>query len=175
TGGGITMDADGGFHEYGTKTFADGGIDERGNRVERTPQMRSGAKGQVLWGEDETVWEAYVSGKPSQKPRNRAILSEAASRLGGSVEWFADGGFTEAVSARELTGLRIRVRDIQRSLKETEKTKKGKRFVLRGLDRLEARQELREAKAELAEQNRIRRTMKRRGYRSGAAYNKAME
>src|SRR5690606_6729268 len=148
TGGGITMDADGGFHQYGAKMFADGGIDERGNRVARTPQMRSGSKGQVMWGEDETVWEAYVSGKPSQKPRNRAILSEAASRLGGNVEWFADGGFTEAVTAREMTELRIRVRDLKRALKETEKTKKGRRPVLRGLDRRQARQELAEAERE---------------------------
>lgn len=164
TGGGITENADGGLHENGVKAFADGGWDERGNRVERTPQMRSGAQGSVVWGEAETGWEAYVSGKPSQKPRNRAILSEAASRLGGSVQWFADGGFTEAVSARELTSMRIRVRDLQRALKETEKTKRGRRHVLRGLDRLEARQELREAEAELAEQNRIRRVMKKRGW-----------
>lgn len=168
--------ADGGLISGGTWAFADGGgFDEYGRPVRRYPQIRSGSQGTVMWGEPETGWEAYVSGKPSQKPRNRAILSEAASRLGGNVEWFADGGFTEAVSARELTGLRIRVRDIQRALKETEKTKKGRRPVLRGPDRLEARQELREAKAELAEQNSIRRTMKRHGYKSGGAYNKAME
>lgn len=178
TGGGITENADGGFHQNGVKAFADGGWDERGNRVERTPQMRSGAQGSVVWGEPETGWEAYVSGKPSQKGRNRAILSEAASRLGGDVQWFADGGFTEAVSARELTSMRIRVRDLKRALRETETYGKGgkkKRLALRGLDRLEARQELREAEAELAEQNSIRRTMKRRGYKTSGAYNRAMQ
>lgn len=176
TGGGITENADGGLHENGVKAFADGGWDERGNRVERTPQMRSGAQGSVVWGEQETGWEAYVSGKPSQKGRNRAILSEAASRLGGDVQWFADGGFTEAVSARELTSMRIRVRDLQRALKETEKTKRGRRHVLRGLDRLEARQELAEARAELSEQTKIRKKIgKGKKYRSVSAYNRAQE
>lgn len=32
--------------------------------------------------EPNVPWEAYVSGKPGQEPRNRAILSEAANRLG---------------------------------------------------------------------------------------------
>lgn len=174
-----TVNADGGFHQNGVKTFADGGVDERGNRVERTPQIRSGSKGTVMWGEAETGWEAYVSGKPSQKPRNRAILSEAAGRLGGSVQWFADGGFTEAVSSREYTSMRIRVRDLKRSLRETEKYGKGgkkRRLALRGLDRLEARQELREAEAELAEQARIRRNIgKGKKYRTAGQYNRAMQ
>lgn len=175
-GGAQTSNADGGIHENGVKTFANGGFDEFGRPVQRVPQIRSGSQGTVMWGEPETGWEAYVSGKPSQKPRNRQILSEAAGRLGGSVQWFADGGFTEAVSARELTGLRIRVRDIQRALKETEKTRRGKRFALRGLDRLEARQELREARAELAEQNRIRsRIGKGKKYKTTGQYNRAME
>lgn len=168
--------ADGGLAVGSTwKRFADGGIDEYGRPVQRTPQIRHAAQGAVVWGEPETGWEAYISGKPGKKDRNRAIASEAVGRLGGSVQWFADGGFTEAVSARELTSMRIRVRDLKRSLRETEKTKRGKRYVLRGLDRLEARQELREAEAELAEQNSIRRTMKRRGYKTSGAYNRAMQ
>lgn len=176
-GSGRQTFADGGMLSPRARAYADGGIDEFGRPVQRVPQIRSGSQGTVMWGEPETGWEAYVSGKPSQKPRNRAILSEAASRLGGSVEWFADGGFTEALSARELTSLRIRVRDLRRSLKETEKYGKGgkkKRLALRGLDRLEARQELAEAEAELREQYSIRRTMKRQRIGAGT-YNSRMQ
>ncbi|MFO6454545.1 MULTISPECIES: phage tail tape measure protein, partial [unclassified Aeromicrobium] len=170
--------ADGGLAVGSTwKRFADGGIDEYGRPVQRTPQIRHAAQGAVVWGEPETGWEAYISGKPGKKDRNRAIASEAVGRLGGSVQWFADGGFTEAVSARELTSMRIRVRDLKRALRETETYGKNKkrRLALRGLDRLEARQELREAEAELREQNSIRRTMKRRGYKTSGAYNRAMQ
>lgn len=172
--------ADGGLAVGSTwKRYADGGIDEYGRPVQRTPQIRHAAQGAVVWGEPETGWEAYISGKPGKKDRNRAIASEAVGRLGGSVQWFADGGFTEAVSARELTSMRIRVRDLKRALRETETYGKGKnkkkRLALRGLDRLEARQELREAEAELREQNSIRRTMKRRGYKTSGAYNRAMQ
>ncbi|RLP69323.1 hypothetical protein D9V30_08430 [Mycetocola reblochoni] len=45
--------------------------------------------------EPETGWEAYVSGRPGQEPRNRKILEEAAARLGG-VAMFANGGLTGA-------------------------------------------------------------------------------
>lgn len=184
SGGRETTKANGGMISGGTWAFADGGgFDEYGRPVRRYPQIRSGSQGTVMWGEPETGWEAYVSGKPSQKLRNRAILAEAAQRLGGDVEWFADGGFTEAVTARELTSMRIRVRDLRRSLREKEEYgKKGKggkrkkRYALRGLDRLEARQELREAEDELREQNRIRRQIgKGRTYRNLSQYNEAQE
>lgn len=169
------------FEGARVRKFADGGFDEFGRPVQRTPQIRSSSQGTVMWGEPETGWEAYVSGKPSQKPRNRAILSEAASRLGGNVEWFADGGFTEAVSSRELTGLQIRVRDLVRALKETEVVgngkRKRKRLVLRkgSLDRLEAAQDLNEAKAELAKARTARVRMKKAGYGSADAYNEMMQ
>lgn len=109
-----------------------------------------------------------------------AVYRLRAAALSGTLPKFASGGavdFTEAVTAREMTDLRIRVRDLKRALKETEKTKKGRKFVLRkgSLDRLQARQELAEAERDLKEQQSIRRTMKRGGFKSAGAYNKAME
>lgn len=180
-GGRTTSNADGGFYNGNVRAFADGGVDEYGRRVERVSQMRSGTKGTVMWGEQETGWEAYVSGKPSQKGRNRAVLNEAATRLGGTVSWFADGGFTEteAVSSLELTRMKIRVRDLNRALKKKEKygkDKKKERYVLRGLDRREAKQELKEAKAELAEQLKIRKKIgKGKKYKTAGQYNREMK
>ncbi|TSD68137.1 hypothetical protein FNM00_00635 [Aeromicrobium piscarium] len=134
----------GGFYDGGVRAFAGGGIDERGRHVPRQPQMRSGSQGAVVWGEAETGWEAYVSGKPGMQSRNRAVLGEAAARLGGDVTWYANGGITDAVSPAELTRLRIRVRDLERDLRATGDDR------LTGLDRTLAQQELRDAKAELA-------------------------
>ncbi|GAA4176597.1 phage tail tape measure protein [Gryllotalpicola koreensis] len=57
--------------------FADGG-------VPRVPQIAQGGRN-ILWAEPETGWEAYISGKPGMRPRNLAILDEAARRLGVKV------------------------------------------------------------------------------------------
>lgn len=43
--------------------------------------------------EPETIWEAYISGRPSARERNKHIAKEAVARLGG-VATFADGGIT---------------------------------------------------------------------------------
>lgn len=96
-GGTRTVNADGGLHVNGVRAFADGGLDEYGRLVARVPQMRSGSEGVVQWGEKETGWEAYISGKPGQEPRNRAVLMEAAGRLGMLdrlvTRRFAEGAF----------------------------------------------------------------------------------
>src|SRR5690606_10037549 len=176
-----TANADGGLYTGSRwKAYADGGIDEYGRPVQRYPQIRSGSQGTVVWGEPETGWEAYISGKPGKKERNRAIATEAVKRLGGDVQWFADGGVTEAMTRRELLELRIRIRDMRRELLATEKVGKGKakrkRWVVRGLDRQALRMDLFEAQRELQEQQRIRRQIgPGKKYRSVAAYNRAME
>lgn len=91
TTGGVTPDADGGFHVNGVKRFATGGWGEDGRYYQRVPQMiRGGAN--ILWGEQETGWEAYISGKPGMEDRNREILGLAAERLGMAVVAYADGG-----------------------------------------------------------------------------------
>lgn len=87
---------------------ADGGIVEAAaNGLMRQPMIvKGGANGKgILWGEPETGWEAYISGKPSMLQRNRGILAEAADRLNmvvmpkatGAVTAFADGGLTSGV------------------------------------------------------------------------------
>lgn len=71
---------------------ADGGIDEAGRYVRRVPQVVTGGRN-ILWGEPETGWESYISGKPSQRQRNLAVMDETARRLGGMfIKPMADGG-----------------------------------------------------------------------------------
>ena len=50
--------------------------------VPRVPQLRSGREGTVMWGEPETGWEAYISGKSSQRARNEKIWAMAGDKLG---------------------------------------------------------------------------------------------
>ncbi len=76
-----TVNADGGLHVNGTRAMANGGYGRDGRYYPRTSQIvRGGAD--IMWGELETGWEAYISGKPSQRLRNRAIWAEAGRRLG---------------------------------------------------------------------------------------------
>lgn len=89
-GGGGGSWANGGLVEY-----ADGGISSFGNLVPRVPQLRQASQGAVMWGEPETGWEAYISGKPGMEERNRQILALAAQRLGMMTASFAGGGFAQ--------------------------------------------------------------------------------
>lgn len=157
----------GGFYDGGVRAFAGGGVDERGRSVPRVPQMRSGSQGAVLWGEQETGWEAYVSGKPGMQSRNRAVLGEAASRLGGDVTWYASGGITGAPDPVELSRMRIRVRDLERDLRATGQDR------LRGWDRDLALNELAEAKRELSAALRAKARIPR-GH-TWASYNEATD
>jgi len=144
------------------REFASGGFGQ--------PQIRpfQGAAG-VLWGEQGSgPWEAFISGAPQKKIRSRAIASDVVGRLGG-VAQFADGGIAEPTwngmplsywkdelkTNLELTRLQISIRDLKKSLVETEtynppgKKKKATRLKLRGLDAVEARQQLAEDENEL--------------------------
>jgi TP901 family phage tail tape measure protein len=89
-------------------------------------------------------------------PRMLGMLNE------GTLPGFASGGLVKGhslayweerrASSLELVRMQQQVRDLSASLRETEKTKSGrKRFVLRGLDRREAELELRAARQELAD------------------------
>lgn len=79
--GAATMQADGGLWDGPRKTFANGGVNALGQMVPRVPQIVAGGAN-ILWGEPETGWEAYISGKPSELARNRQIHAEAGRRLG---------------------------------------------------------------------------------------------
>jgi hypothetical protein len=71
----------GGLYVGGYRAFADGGYGAGGRYYSRTPQIVAGGAN-VLWGEKATGWEAYISGKPSQRARNLAVWAEAGRRLG---------------------------------------------------------------------------------------------
>jgi len=79
--------ADGGI----VKAFAKGGI----NTAARIPQIVKGGAN-ILWGEPETGWEAYISGKPSMRLRNLEILEEVARRFGQQLIPLASGGVYDA-------------------------------------------------------------------------------
>ena len=90
--------ANGGLYTYANSglRFADGGYGVDGRYYQRQSQIVPGGAN-ILWGEQETGWEAYISGKPSQRERNREIWAETGRRLGydvedGSLMRFADGG-----------------------------------------------------------------------------------
>lgn len=79
--GAATKQARGGLWDGPRKSFANGGVNALGQMVPRTPQIVAGGAN-ILWGEPETGWEAYISGKPSELARNREIHAEAGRRLG---------------------------------------------------------------------------------------------
>ncbi|MEV8029272.1 tape measure protein [Cellulosimicrobium funkei] len=93
---------DGSLSERGNrlKAFADGGVTGGGASVPRVPQIQRGGAN-VLWAEDSTIWEAYISGKPDMRSRNLAIWEETGRRLGAfrtPVTPHADGAISVAPS-----------------------------------------------------------------------------
>lgn len=91
TGTGLQFNANGALYNGRHKAFDDGGVNAAGQYVPRAPQIVQGGA-DIRWGEPETGWEAYISGKPSQRSRNLAVLDEAARRLGVAVAPLANGG-----------------------------------------------------------------------------------
>lgn len=91
--------ADGAVVDY----YAEGGIQRGGIR-----HFASGSENHVaqiapagswrVWGEPETMGEAYVPFAPSKRLRSRAITEEVVRRLGGdpaAIQWNADGSVTD--------------------------------------------------------------------------------
>lgn len=76
--GGIVAYADGGIQENvrAMREFAAGGGVDTG--------IYSGGAPIIKFAEQETGWEAFISGKPSQRDRNRQIWQETGARLGMS-------------------------------------------------------------------------------------------
>lgn len=76
--------AHGGVVDY----YANGGMRENHiAQIARPGAMR-------VWAEPETGGEAYIPLAPSKRPRSRAIANETVRRLGGDVQWNADGNIT---------------------------------------------------------------------------------
>lgn len=73
---GADGNADGGMYAY-----ADGGIEAYANGGFPTGIYKGGAPIHKF-AEPETGWEAYISGKPDQRDRNRQIWVESGDRLG---------------------------------------------------------------------------------------------
>lgn len=82
SGDGTPGFANGGMMENGVRAYANSGIDARGRTVARVPQIRNGDGAGVLWGEDETGWEGFVSGKKSMLQRSRRVWGDIGERLG---------------------------------------------------------------------------------------------
>ncbi|MEW2161449.1 phage tail tape measure protein [Streptomyces sp. NPDC007084] len=79
---GITKNARGGLLSF----YADGGLRE--NHVAQIAKKGSWR----VWAEDEAGDEAYIPLAPGKRPRSRQIAAETVKRLGGNVQWFANGG-----------------------------------------------------------------------------------
>lgn len=94
---GITKNARGGLLSF----YADGGM-----REQHVAQIARKGSWRV-WAEDEAGDEAYIPLASNKRPRSRQIAAETVRRLGGAVQWFADGGipgFTYAPAARPVLG-----------------------------------------------------------------------
>jgi hypothetical protein len=91
---GLGQEANGGIHVNGVKAFADGGYGMDGRYYQRVPQIVKGGAN-ILWGEEATGREAYISAKAGMEARNVEILSQAASWFGmGFHRMAADGAVT---------------------------------------------------------------------------------
>ena len=95
--------ANGEFYSYADGGFATGIYAGRAGSIHK-------------FAEPETGWEAYISGKPSQKDRNIGIWQETGRRLG--VEGFANGGMVggASVSGSNVFSLSPEDRRLLRSL-----------------------------------------------------------
>lgn len=81
--------ASGGFWENGIQTFADGGF--------ASGIYRGRPGGLIRFAEQETGWEAFISGKPGKEDRNRQVALAALDRLGG-VPSTGSGALLSAMS-----------------------------------------------------------------------------
>lgn len=105
-GGRMQFQADGGMWNGPRRTFANGGsiglTAAASGLLRREPMLVKGGAN-ILWGEPETGWEAYISGKPGKEARNRTILAAAAARLGMQVVPVGAGRVTQAANGMGAT------------------------------------------------------------------------
>ena len=94
---GITKNARGSVLSF----YADGGMRE--NHVAQIARKGSWR----VWAEDEAGDEAYIPLASNKRPRSRQIAAETVKRLGGTVQWFAEGGipgFTYTPTGKPVLG-----------------------------------------------------------------------
>lgn len=135
-----------------TAQNANGGIVQAANGLVRQSMIARGGAN-ILWAEPETGWEAYISGKSSQRARNQMLMVETAARLGGTyippgTKAFASGGSVGGLNlaGRPSASYGGRETDIRAALL-------GLKDVLRdvAIDSNEAREKAKEARSELAQ------------------------
>jgi len=80
---------------------ANGGLHER-----HDPQIAKAGTYRV-WAEPETGGEAYIPLARSKRGRSRLIAAQAVQRLGGAVQWFANGGISGS-QARMILNIEAR-------------------------------------------------------------------
>src|SRR5690606_21053977 len=98
--------------------YANGGIRRENHVAQIAP-----AGAWRVWAEPETGGEAYIPLAPSKRQRSRVVAEETVGRLGGRVEWLADGGLrghrvaplsaSRRSGSREATTLRIVEGDVR--------------------------------------------------------------
>ncbi|WP_369167768.1 phage tail tape measure protein [Streptomyces sp. R28] len=82
------------------RRYAQGGMENHIAQIARPGAWR-------VWAEPETGGEAYIPLAPTKRPRSRQIAAETVRRLGGAVQWFADGGipgFTYTPTGKPVLG-----------------------------------------------------------------------
>lgn len=85
-----TTQADGGLLEN-LQRMAGGGFPTIGSQQPQI-QPNHGKRG-ITWAETGAgPWEAFISGAPEKADRSRSIADQVVGRLGGVVQWMADGG-----------------------------------------------------------------------------------
>ena len=81
------------------RAFADGGVENHQAQIAPGGPVR-------MWAERETGGEAYLPLGPSKRSRSKRVAEQAVGIMGGSIEWFAKGGMSQATkdARRSLTG-----------------------------------------------------------------------
>ena len=78
-----------------------------GGLYERHDAQIAKAGAYRVWAEPETEGEAYIPFARSKRGRSRMIAAQAVQRLGGAVQWFANGGINGA-QARMILNIEAR-------------------------------------------------------------------
>lgn len=94
---GAAYNANGGLYDY---AFAEGGF---------APGIYAGTPKAIhKFAEQETLWEAYISGKPDQRERNIGIAHESLDRLGAPAQGGVNITFGNIVVPEGLSAAEIR-------------------------------------------------------------------
>lgn len=94
----FTPDADGGIHLRGVKQAANGYLSRRDPMIAK-------AGSYIMWAEDETGDEAYIPLGAGKRKKAKPIAEQAVARMGGRVQWMANGGVTGSSWSPDMSGI----------------------------------------------------------------------